>query len=142
MMTGTSKREKKMKEIKHLHLMVRAEITKPIKTEDYARLWLTELVENIDMKIAAGPISKYVDMPGNEGITAAVSVETSHIAFHIWEKLDPMIIQFDLYTCGELNYLEVLGHLIDSFGITSMEWQYLDRASGFELLDASWLDKN
>jgi S-adenosylmethionine/arginine decarboxylase-like enzyme len=126
-----------MKEIKHLHLMVRAEITKPIKTEDYAKLWLTQLVDLIDMKIAAGPISKYVEMPGNEGVTAAVSVETSHIAFHIWEKLDPMIIQFDLYTCGDLDHKMVLEHLADAFGITNMQWQYLDRADGFKVLDQS-----
>lgn len=116
--------------------MVRAEITKPIKTEEYAKLWLEELVERIDMQIAAGPISKYINMPGNEGVTAAVSVETSHIAFHIWEKLDPMILQFDLYTCGKLKHLEVLGYLIDTFGIKNMEWQYLDRANGFEIIDS------
>lgn len=126
-----------MKEIKHLHLMVRAEITKPIKTEEYAKVWLEELVDLIDMKIAAGPISKYVDMVGNEGVTAAVSVETSHIAFHIWEKLDPMIIQFDLYTCGELDHQEVLRHLKETFGITKIDWQYLDRANGFEVIDKS-----
>ncbi len=117
--------------------MVRAEITKPIKTEEYAKVWLEELVDLIDMKIAAGPISKYVDMVGNEGVTAAVSVETSHIAFHIWEKLDPMIIQFDLYTCGELDHQEVLRHLKETFGITKIDWQYLDRANGFEVIDKS-----
>lgn len=126
-----------MKEIKHLHLMVRAEITKPISDEAEAKLWLIDLVKLIDMKIAAGPISKYIDMKGNEGVTAAVSVETSHIALHIWEKTDPMILQFDLYTCGELNYLQVLDHLSDTFGITKMQWQYLDRANGFELINAS-----
>ncbi len=126
-----------MKEIKHLHLMVRAEITNPISDEANAKLWLIDLVKLIDMKIAAGPISKYIDMPGNEGVTAAVSVETSHIALHIWEKLDPMILQFDLYTCGELNYLQVLDHLVATFGITKMQWQYLDRANGFELINAS-----
>lgn len=126
-----------MKEIKHLHLMVRAEIQKPITTEDDAKQWLTNLVNLIDMKIAAGPISKYVDMPGNEGITGAISVETSHIAFHIWEKLDPKVLQFDLYTCGELDHLMVLEHLSDTFDITNMEWQYLDRANGFKLIDKS-----
>lgn len=126
-----------MKEIKHLHLMVRAEIERPITTEDEAKTWLSDLVDRIDMKIAAGPISKYVDMPGNEGVTATVSVETSHIAFHIWEKLDPMIIQFDLYTCGELDYIDVLDHLADSFGIVNMQWQYLDRQDGFKILDQS-----
>lgn len=126
-----------MKEIKHLHLMVRAEIEKPIKTEDYAKIWLEELVGLIDMKVAAGPISKYVDMPGNEGVTAAISVETSHIAFHIWEKRDPMILQFDLYTCGELDHLKVLDHLTESFGIIKMQWQYLDRENEFKLLDSS-----
>ncbi len=117
--------------------MVRAEIERPIKTEEEAVAWLKDLVERIDMKIAAGPISKYVDMPGNEGVTATVSVETSHIAFHIWEKLDPMIIQFDLYTCGELDYIDVLDHLSDSFGIVNMQWQYLDRQDGFKILDQS-----
>ncbi len=117
--------------------MVRAEIQKPIKTEDDAKQWLTNLVNLIDMKIAAGPISKYVDMPGNEGVTGAISVETSHIAFHIWEKLDPKILQFDLYTCGELDHLMVLEHLSDTFEITNMEWQYLDRANGFTLIDKS-----
>jgi S-adenosylmethionine/arginine decarboxylase-like enzyme len=126
-----------MKDIKHLHLMVRAEITKPIKTEEYAKQWLTELVDMIDMKVAAGPISKYVDMVGNEGVTAAISVETSHIAFHIWEKRDPMIIQFDLYTCGDLDYRQVLEHLTESFGVTSMKWQYFDRENDFKLIDSS-----
>lgn len=126
-----------MKELKHLHLMVRAEITRPIQTEEEAKIWIKDLVDFIDMKVAAGPISKYVDMPGNEGVTAAISVETSHIAFHIWEKRDPMIIQFDLYTCGELDHLKVIDHLTQTFGITKIQWQYLDRENGFELLDSS-----
>jgi S-adenosylmethionine/arginine decarboxylase-like enzyme len=126
-----------MKEIKHLHLMVRAEITNPIRTEEDAKDWLRRLVDRIDMKIAAGPISKYVDMPGNEGITATVSVETSHIAFHIWEKLDPMVIQFDLYTCGDLSHIDVLDYLSETFGIVDMQWQYLDRQNGFKILDQS-----
>lgn len=116
--------------------MLRAEIKEPIRTEAYAKQWLAELVELIDMKIAAGPISKYVDMPGNEGVTATVSVETSHIAFHIWEKLDPMILQFDLYTCGDLDHHMVLSHLYNTFNIVSAEWQLLDRAEGFKLLDS------
>jgi S-adenosylmethionine/arginine decarboxylase-like enzyme len=126
-----------MKEIKHLHLMVRAEVTKVIETEESAKQWLVELVDMIDMKIAAGPISKYINMVGNEGITAAVSVETSHIALHIWEKTDPMILQFDLYTCGELDHIKVLDHLRESFGISRMKWQYLDRAEDFKIIDKS-----
>ncbi len=117
--------------------MVRAEITNPIRTEEDAKDWLRRLVDRIDMKIAAGPISKYVDMPGNEGITATVSVETSHIAFHIWEKLDPMVIQFDLYTCGDLSHIDVLDYLSETFGIVDMQWQYLDRQNGFKILDQS-----
>lgn len=117
--------------------MVRAEIDRPIRTEEVAKEWLRALVDRIDMKIAAGPISKYIDMSGNEGITAAVSVETSHIAFHIWEKLDPMILQFDLYTCGELDHIDVLDYLSETFGIVDMEWQYLDRQHGFKIIDQS-----
>ena len=117
--------------------MVRAEVTKVIETEESAKQWLVELVDMIDMKIAAGPISKYIDMVGNEGVTAAVSVETSHIAFHIWEKTDPMILQFDLYTCGELDHKKVLDYIVETFGITNMQWQYFDRADGFKIIDQS-----
>ena len=33
-----------MKELKHLHLMVRAEITKPIQTEEEAKTWMKDLL--------------------------------------------------------------------------------------------------
>jgi S-adenosylmethionine/arginine decarboxylase-like enzyme len=48
-----------------------------------------------------------------------------------------MIIQFDLYTCGELDHLKVINHLTETFGITKIQWQYLDREEEFNLLDSS-----
>jgi hypothetical protein len=47
-----------------------------------------------------------------------------------------MILQFDLYTCGDLDHHMVLSHLYNSFNIVSAEWQLLDRAEGFKLLDS------
>ena len=51
--------------------------------------FLTNLVNQIDMKIIRGPFASYVDKDGNKGLTAIVMIETSHIAFHIWDEVDP-----------------------------------------------------
>jgi hypothetical protein len=48
-----------------------------------------------------------------------------------------MMLQFDLYTGGELKHLEVLDYLTDEFSIQSMDWQFIDRENGFELVDSN-----
>ena len=86
----------------HKHLLIRAEVKNPPKENDERRLvnWMRYLIEDIDMKLLFGPVTRYVDVEGNEGLTAIAMIETSHIAMHIWEKEDPPLIQLDVYTCG------------------------------------------
>jgi len=65
--------------------MINAKIGNPLRTPEQAIDFLKNLVKKIDMKIIQGPYASYVDVPGNRGVTAIVMIETSHIAFHIWD---------------------------------------------------------
>ena len=104
-----------------------------MNSEAEAKTFLKNLVERIDMKIIQGPFASYVDKPGNRGLTAIVMIETSHIAFHIWDEEDPGLVQFDLYTCGKLNLPEVLVAIKEDFDIVSMDYNLFDRENGFIL---------
>ncbi len=120
----------------HKHLLINAKVTEPMNEESKAIAFLKNLVERIDMKIIQGPFASYVDKPGNRGLTAIVMIETSHIAFHIWDEADPGLMQFDLYTCGELNLPSVLLAIGEQFNIISMDYNLFDRENGF-VLEAS-----
>lgn len=106
-----------------------------MRNEQEAIDFLTNLVNRIDMKIIKGPFASYVDKDGNKGLTAIVMIETSHIAFHIWDEEDPGTLQFDLYTCGSLNKDEVITALKEGFNIVSMDYRLYDREVGFVLED-------
>lgn len=117
----------------HKHLLVNAKVNNPINSEQQAIDFLTDLVNRIDMKIIKGPFASYVDKPGNRGLTAIVMIETSHIAFHIWDELDPALVQFDLYTCGKLDLDQVLVTFGETFNIVKMDYNLYDRENGFFL---------
>ena len=120
----------------HKHLLINARVEKPMSSEEEAKTFLKNLVERIDMKIIQGPFASYVDKPGNRGLTAIVMIETSHIAFHIWDEEDPGLMQFDLYTCGKLNLPSVLLALGEQFKIISLDYNLFDREKGFVLEDS------
>lgn len=115
----------------HKHLLVNAKVYNPIKTEQEGIDFLTNLVNQIDMKIIKGPFASYVDKDGNKGLTAVVMIETSHIAFHIWDEADPSLVQFDLYTCGKLELDKVLSIFKETFDVQTLEFVLFDRENGF-----------
>jgi len=115
----------------HKHLLINAKIDKPFTSAYQGIDFLKELVEKIDMKIIQGPYASYVNKIGNRGLTAVVMIETSHIAFHIWDEKNPALIQFDLYTCGLLQVKKVLDAFIDTFEVNTMDWVLFDRENGF-----------
>lgn len=115
----------------HKHLLVNAKVRNPIKTEQEGIDFLTNLVNQIDMKIIKGPFASYVDKDGNKGLTAIVMIETSHIAFHIWDETDPSLVQFDLYTCGQLELDKVLSIFKQTFDVQKLEFVLFDRENGF-----------
>ena len=69
----------------HLHLLVKGYIKTPPQTENVLNEWFTQLVNNVGMKVVAGPTSVYVNEPGNEGITGTVTLATSHASIHVWD---------------------------------------------------------
>jgi S-adenosylmethionine/arginine decarboxylase-like enzyme len=117
--------------IYHKHLLVNAKISNPVKSEAQGIEFLTNLVYKIDMKIIKGPFASYVNVEGNRGLTGIVMKETSHIAFHIWDEVRPGLIQFDLYTCGQLELDKVLSIFKETFDIVTLDYILFDRENGF-----------
>ena len=55
----------------HKHLIVRAESKRPPKDEEHITDWMRDFVDSIGMKVLMGPYAKYLDVPGNRGLTVA-----------------------------------------------------------------------
>lgn len=120
-----------MKILEHKHLIIRAEVSNPPTDEAWLHNWLNQLVEKIGMKVCRGPITAYVDMPGNEGLTGVVVIETSHIAIHVWDAVDPALVQLDVYTCSTLDK-DIIFKELEQWNPTKVEYKYLDREFGLK----------
>jgi len=119
----------------HNHILLNGHVKNPPKSTDETIAWLTRLVSDIDMKIIQGPYSSYVDVPGNKGLTAAVMIETSHIAFHVWDEEDPALLQFDLYTCSTLPVPIVIESIDRWMNFTDYRYVVYERATGFNVVE-------
>jgi S-adenosylmethionine/arginine decarboxylase-like enzyme len=112
--------------IQHHHLLLRMEMRRcPAATDKKeVEALLLRIVKDIHMTPLDKPHMYYVKHPYyNEGLTGIVPIQTSHIAFHFWKNPEPAILkapnsrcllEFDLYTCGELSRADirrVLHHL-------------------------------
>ena len=111
----------------HKHLIIRAEVNRPITSEKEIKRWLRNVVKKIDMKIIKGPYASYVSKEGNRGITGVVMIETSHIAVHIWDETSPALVQCDVYSCAEFSSNEVLSEFMD-MEVTKINHIILNRA--------------
>jgi S-adenosylmethionine/arginine decarboxylase-like enzyme len=110
----------------HLHILVKGYVENPPKDEELLNDWFRRLVKKVRMAVIAGPTSIYVDEPGNEGITGTVTLATSHSSIHIWDKQNPSLFQFDLYSCSDFTPEEIIEHLKE-FGLVSFEYIFIDR---------------
>jgi S-adenosylmethionine/arginine decarboxylase-like enzyme len=120
----------------HNHLLVNGYTNTPFDHEALTINWMKDLVQEIDMKIVQGPFASYVEQIGNRGMTAAVMIETSHIAMHIWDEQNPAFVQFDLYTCSTLPVRKVLDKLENDLGLFDYTPLVLERSNGFNILSA------
>jgi len=120
--------------LEHKHLIIRAELKNPPKCAEAIQDWMKLLVANIDMKILMGPYAVYSDMIGNQGLTAVTIIETSHIAMHVWDEVNPALMQLDVYTCSKLNVNDVFLALSDFIPV-NVEFKYIDREHDLTLLD-------
>ena len=124
-----------MKTPMHKHLLLRGMILDAPTSEQVVIDWLREFVDKIGMKVVQGPFASMITEEGNRGLTASVMIETSHIAFHIWDETNPGLIQFDLYTCSELNSSYVFKELEKFFNFTEYQYMILDRQTGFKVIE-------
>jgi S-adenosylmethionine/arginine decarboxylase-like enzyme len=120
--------------LEHKHLIIRAELKNPPKCAEAIQDWMKLLVDKIGMKILMGPYAVYSDMVGNQGLTAVTIIETSHIAMHVWDEVNPALMQLDVYTCSKLNVDDVFLALSD-FMPVNVEFKYIDREHDLTLLD-------
>lgn len=119
--------------LEHKHLIVRAELLSPPQCADDIKGWMSTLVGRINMKILMGPYAVYSDMVGNRGLTAVTIIETSHIALHVWDEVEPALMQLDVYTCSTLNTSDVFD-AIQCWNPTKVEYKYIDRENELTLL--------
>ncbi len=112
----------------HKHLIIRAEVQRPIIDPGVAKDWMRRLIATIGMKITknGGPHCDYVKKENNEGIAAVAIIETSHVALHIWDKTEPPLVQLDVYSCSEFDPNDVAGFL-KVMEPTSIGYKFLDR---------------
>ena len=110
----------------HKHFTCRSECMQP-PTAYELQVWLAELVYLLDMKILSGPHAETVtDQEGNNGPTAVVIIETSHMAVHVWDEVSPALVQVDVYTCGAFDRQIVLDHM-EQWHPTKVEFKVIDR---------------
>ncbi len=146
--------------LKHLQFLIQAvtkDYPKPHE-ESFMNGQLCDLVANINMKEVIAPRSVYVASPGNEGMTGQIGIETSHIAYHVWDKVhvDALTLtygsmmsaidgrslwQMDLYTCGclSLSDLEHIKTFLRPFGFQAMHYLLIDRENGFKKLNEGFI---
>jgi S-adenosylmethionine/arginine decarboxylase-like enzyme len=127
--------------LKHLHLIVRATVTKPPGEADLERMqsWFKDLIESIGMKILSGPYTVYSNMEGNRGFTGVCVIETSHIALHTWDEENPAVVQLDVYTCSQME-IETVFTKLEEFEPRMVEYTYIDRDNGIQIIDEGKID--
>lgn len=122
--------------LEHKHLIVRAELNNPPNCTTAIEEWMKKLVKQIDMNILMGPYSVYSDMVGNRGLTAVTIIETSHIALHVWDEVEPALAQLDVYTCSTLNIQDVF-EAMSEWEPVKVEYKYIDRENQLTLIEKS-----
>ena len=122
--------------IKHKHLIIRAETGKTPTDPKWLHSWLVKLVQKIKMDICQGPITAYVNVPGNKGLTGVVIIETSHIAVHIWDEVNPGLLQMDVYSCADFNPQDIFDKIEEAFEPVKLEYKFLDREKSLTTIES------
>ena len=126
--------------LQHKHLLVRAEVNSPplkgfdLKTE------LESLVQHIDMKILAGPMTAWCPVEGNMGWSGTVIIETSSITFHSWTESHYPVIQLDVYSCKDFEIKTIMMWL-QQFDPERVDYKFIDREHDFREIGTNHYDK-
>jgi S-adenosylmethionine/arginine decarboxylase-like enzyme len=120
----------------HKHMIVHAEVANPpLKADERAvEEWLTSLVHQMGMEVLRPASAAYCEQVGNRGMTADILITTSHIMLHTWDECEVPFIEFDVYTCSELEPQMVID-AIQRFEPTKVSYKFLDRYDGLTDLE-------
>ncbi len=128
----------------HKHALFQIRANRPIEcfAENYR--FMVELIDKLGMKRLSGPHAKYVQTPGNRGLTTVCIIETSHIAMHVWDEQSPALVQLDVYSCADFKPETVVECIQKYMEPDSIEYKFLDREHGFKEIDRRllWVNNN
>jgi S-adenosylmethionine/arginine decarboxylase-like enzyme len=119
----------------HIHMLGKAYLSRPPITVEAMNAWLLDLVEGIKMVVLAGPLTVDCKTLGNEGVTGAIVIETSHITGHCWSSIDRPFLMMDAYSCVSYDPQIVIDITDKHFGIVSYEYMLVDRNDGIKVVD-------
>lgn len=121
----------------HKHMIVHATVDRPPLKADEPMIenWLTDIVHKMDMEVLRPASAAYCEQVGNRGMTADILITTSHIMLHTWDECDQPFIEFDVYTCSELDPQMVIDS-IQMFEPKEVSYKFLDRYEGLTVLGA------
>ena len=110
----------------HKHIIIRAYVKNPPTTEIQLSEWCKDVISRVGMNVISGPHVVYSDMVDNEGFTAVAVLDFSHLSIHTWDKVDPSLIEFDLFSCKDFDVNLVLDKL-NEFDIITYSQLIVDR---------------
>lgn len=118
----------------HKHLIVRADIVWYPKEEDLNKIsdWIRSLIKKINIQLLAGPYNTYVNEKGNKGMTSVAIIETSHIVRHIWDEVNPRLMQLYVYFCAEFKPQDIFDKVNELFQTINIKYKFLDRKKELE----------
>ena len=112
----------------HRHLIVRAYVNNPPKSEEALAEWCKETISLVGMKVIGGPLVVRGEMKDNEGLTAVAVLDFSHLSVHTWDRVNPALIEFDLFSCKDFNVENVI-EKINEFDTLDFSYMFIDRDS-------------
>ena len=116
----------------HKHLIVHAHVDNPpLKSDErFVEQWLTDIVHGMNMEVLRTASAAYCEQEGNRGMTADVLITTSHMVLHTWDECEQPFIEFDIYTCSELDPEMAFAALRSAFGARDISYKFIDRYNG------------
>lgn len=120
----------------HLHLLAQGQGRIAIGAAAAAEL-VRVVVGDVGMRIADVPGNPLVydcSVPGDEGVTIAAIIETSHCILHTWAGEQGLTLyQFDLYSCEHFDHFRVCNILREKLDLVSFETMLIDRGAGLRI---------
>jgi S-adenosylmethionine/arginine decarboxylase-like enzyme len=114
-------------QLDHKHLIINGFCKKPIVDPRDAEVFLSDVVSAIGMKIKVGPFADYCLAEGNNGITGAVCIETSHCSIHVWDQVEKPYFRMDIYSCAAFDPIKVLQMAKDKFDAHGIQYIVIGR---------------